>query len=275
MYWQCCLVVAWLVPRETAAISAQILCAPCNYAPIYSVTSSKATCECSESAREQRTVLYKSDHQCLAVTCHMHFWQNDRDLLCATAVTRGQNRYPNKSQHRKLTLNKKIPPPLLPGLEPAILQSRVPRSTTKPSPLPGVYQMIDCWSAFAKSCLMNWNYILFRYPFHPGVTAVALKRSNSFCQKCRWQVTAKHACTCIIMRLCMKWMAHSCMVYTERAETAVVSYGTSHANAVSTPLRWILKKKKKAMKSYKKLVTHTEPHASAVSLLERSENSAM
>ena len=32
------------------------------------------------------------------------------------------------------------------------------------------------------------------------------------------------------------------MVYTEGAETAVVSCGTSHASAVSTPLRWILNK---------------------------------
>ena len=30
---------------------------------------------------------------CLAVTCHLHFWQNDRDLLCATAVTQGWNGY--------------------------------------------------------------------------------------------------------------------------------------------------------------------------------------
>ena len=35
---------------------------------------------------------------CLAVTCHLHFWQNGRDLLRATAVTRGWNRYRNKSQ---------------------------------------------------------------------------------------------------------------------------------------------------------------------------------
>ena len=27
-------------------------------------------------------------YACLAVTCHLHFWQNDRDLLHATAVTR-------------------------------------------------------------------------------------------------------------------------------------------------------------------------------------------
>ena len=26
---------------------------------------------------------------CLAVTCHLHFWHNDQDLLCATMVTRG------------------------------------------------------------------------------------------------------------------------------------------------------------------------------------------
>ena len=25
-------------------------------------------------------------YACLAVTCHLHFWQNDRDLLRATAV---------------------------------------------------------------------------------------------------------------------------------------------------------------------------------------------
>ena len=36
-------------------------------------------------------------------------------------------------------------------------------------------------------------------------------------------------------------MVHGCMVYTERAETAAVSCGTSHAGAFSTPLRWLLK----------------------------------
>ena len=57
-------------------------------------------------------------HVFLAVTCYLHFWQNDWDLLRATAATRGWNRYQNNSQHRKLTLEKKILPPLLPGLEP-------------------------------------------------------------------------------------------------------------------------------------------------------------
>ena len=32
-------------------------------------------------------------HAYLAVTCHLHFWQNDRCLLRATAVIRGWNGY--------------------------------------------------------------------------------------------------------------------------------------------------------------------------------------
>ena len=64
-------------------------------------------------------------YACLAVTCLLHFWQNDRGLLRATAVTRGWNGYRNKSQHRKLTLEKKILPPLLPGLEPGTFPSQV------------------------------------------------------------------------------------------------------------------------------------------------------
>ena len=58
-------------------------------------------------------------HACLAVICHPHFWQNDRDLLRATAVTRGWNGYQNKSQHRKLTLMKITLWQFLQGFEPA------------------------------------------------------------------------------------------------------------------------------------------------------------
>ena len=64
-------------------------------------------------------------YACLAVTCHLHFWQNDRDLLRATVVTRGWNGYRNKSQHRKSTLEKKILPPFQQGFEPTTFQSRV------------------------------------------------------------------------------------------------------------------------------------------------------
>ena len=36
---------------------------------------------------------------------------------------------------------------------------------------------------------------LIRCPFHPRFTVVARKRPRSFCQKCGWQVTPKHAYT--------------------------------------------------------------------------------
>ena len=69
-----------------------------------------------------------------------------------------------------------------------------------------------CWSGgrifFSRVNFLCW--LLFRYLFHPRVTAVARKRSRSFCQKCRWQVTAKHAYT-LCMRLCMKW--HGAWLY--------------------------------------------------------------
>ena len=86
-----------------------------------------------------------------------------------------------------------------------------------------------CWSGgrifFSRVDFLCW--LLFRYPFHPRVTAVARKRSRSFCQKCRWQVTAKHAYTLRVW-LCIKW--HGTWLYGVHrtcAETAAVSCGTS------------------------------------------------
>ena len=76
--------------------------------------------------------------------------QNDRGLLRATAVTRGVGaegrsggggQTPNKSQHIKLTLEKKILPPLLPGFELATFRSRV-RDSYQPA-IPAVNNHID------------------------------------------------------------------------------------------------------------------------------------
>ena len=83
--------LAWLLPHETAAVSAQVLCTPYNHVPCHFIQSR-----------------IRKVYACLAVTCHLHFWQNNRDLLRATVVTRGWNGYRNKSQHRKSTLEKKI-----------------------------------------------------------------------------------------------------------------------------------------------------------------------
>ena len=103
-----------VILHETAAVSAQVLCTLYNHAPCHFMQSH-----------------IRKVYACLAVTCHLHFWQNDRGLLRATAVTWGWNGYRNKSQHRKSTLEKKISPvapSLLLGFEPATFQSRVRRS---------------------------------------------------------------------------------------------------------------------------------------------------
>ena len=111
--------LAWLVPLETAAVSVQVLCPPYNHAPCHFVQSH--ICKV---------------YPCLAVTCHLHFWQNDQSLLRATAVTQVWNGYQNKSQHRKSTLEKKILPPLLQGFEPTTFQSRVRHSNHWAIPTP-------------------------------------------------------------------------------------------------------------------------------------------
>ena len=100
-------------------------------------------------------------YACLAVTCHLHFWQNDRDFLRATVVTRGWNGYRNKSQHRKSTLEKKILPPFQQGFEPATFQSRVRCSNHWAIPAPthirsGKLQIWCLWL-----CCFRWVWGLY------------------------------------------------------------------------------------------------------------------
>ena len=105
--------LVWLVPHETetAAVSAQVLCTPYN---------NHAPCHFMQSH-------IRKEHACLAVTCHLHFWQNDRDLSRATAVTRGWNDTEIKVSTESLPWREKKIPELLWGLEPATFKSRARR----------------------------------------------------------------------------------------------------------------------------------------------------
>ena len=96
-------------------------------------------------------------YACLAVTCHLHFWQNDRDFLRATVVTRGWNGYRNKSQHRKSTLEKKILPPFQQGFEPATFQSRVRCSKHWAIPAPHIYHHVNVLNIIV---ITTYNYII-------------------------------------------------------------------------------------------------------------------
>ena len=65
-----------------SATSAHALCTPYNSLQFYSKPHAHGACAC------------------LAVTCHLHFWQNNQDLVLATAVTWGWNDYRNNPELR-------------------------------------------------------------------------------------------------------------------------------------------------------------------------------
>ena len=140
--------LAWLVQLETAAVSVQVLCTPYNHAPCHFMQ-----------------IHIRKVYAYLAVTCHLHFWQNDPDLLRATAVTRGWNGYQNKSQHRKSTLEKKIFLPFLLGFELVTFQSWVRRSNHWAIP----------WSALSQ----DWTWAQ-----HSAKYCIQCQTTQSSCSVC-------------------------------------------------------------------------------------------
>ena len=133
---------------------------------------------------------------CLAGTCHLHFWQNDRDFLRATAVTRGWNGYRNKSQHRKSTLEKKILPPFQQGFEPATFQSRVrcsnhwaipaPKESTKPTVL-------------KTGCMLTGNvrYFLFNMNIQHGTNKPSVRHTGCYFVWPVLKTKKNSACACV------------------------------------------------------------------------------
>ena len=63
----------------------------------------------------------------------------------------GEERTPNKSQHIKLTLEKRILPPLLPGLELTIFRSWVRRSYQQATPDPNNYRPVALTRCLCKT----------------------------------------------------------------------------------------------------------------------------
>ena len=100
---------------ETAAVSAHVLCTPCNHAPCHFTQSH--ICKA---------------YACFAVTCHLHFWQNDRGLLRATTVTPGVERIPKSESAQKVNPGERavldfINDSLLTGSFPSVFKSAVVR----------------------------------------------------------------------------------------------------------------------------------------------------
>ena len=132
--------LAWLVPHETAANSAQVLCTPYNH----------------DFMQSHIYIYIHKVYACLAVTCHLHIWQNDRDFLHATAVTQGWNGYRNKSQHRKLTLEKKILSPPLQGFKQLVNRCLLALAFLE------LFLMILCRTVSQLQNLCHFRLFLFR-----------------------------------------------------------------------------------------------------------------
>ena len=72
---------------------------------------------CLDSMSAQTDFVGSRVYACFDVTFHLNFWQNDRGLLCATAVTRGWNGQRIRRKFSRRTV--------LPGFELATFHSRV------------------------------------------------------------------------------------------------------------------------------------------------------
>ena len=91
-------------------------------------------------------------------------------------------RTPNKSPHRKLTLDKKILPPLLPGFEQATLRPRVRRSTSKLSWLPKLG--LNHFSARLTCPGSNFFLLLGTKPHESVFTSGCVHRSPNKAPRC-------------------------------------------------------------------------------------------
>ena len=82
------------------------------------------------------TSLCRGCMRVFGVICQLHYWQLGRGSFTCHRGNTGVERTPNKSQHRKLTLEKKILQLHLPGFELATFRSRVWHSCQQAIPAP-------------------------------------------------------------------------------------------------------------------------------------------
>ena len=168
-------------------------------------------------------------YACLAVTCHLHFWQNDRDFLRATVVTRGWNGYRNKSQHRKSTLEKKILPPFQQGFEPATFQSRVRCSNHWAIPAPFYFYFTQpvyiryayylCWDCDSSKLIdpsrpSGCSKFKETSPFPPLVLSVC-------CCPCSFECSRFHY---LMVFFCLSVMKHEMVTVNDRGCALIYKY---------------------------------------------------
>ena len=146
----------------------------------------------------------------------------------------------------------------------------------------GIAQWLECWAhdwkvtglspcrSGRRIFFSRVNFLcqfLFWYDLlHPCVTAVAWKRSQSFCQKCSGRLQLDMQTPSVYMWLCTKWRGVCMAVHKTRWDGSSFVY---IARAMSVLQVHHFGGYSKTC--YKKLVTHVESHVSTVNLLESGE----
>ena len=169
VYLQSRLVVTWLVPHETAAVSA---CSAYTIQP------------CTMSCHFMQSYIRRVAEHLEEWPGSFTYWGVMDTEIRAQKVDPGEENSPTAPA----------------GLERKTFQSRVQCSNHWAILAPQVNLLQtgginadviltgSAWIFFFRINFLCW--LLFRYSFHPCVTTIACKRSRPFCQKCRQQVTA-------------------------------------------------------------------------------------
>ena len=128
VYWQRSVGVAWLVPREMLPFRRRFC--------VHHSTMHQVIVSLHSKPHRQGVCVFSSN----LPPALLAEWPGSFTCYCGNT---GVDGYRNKSQHRKLTQEKKIFPPLLPGLEPRTFRSRVRRSNHWAIPAPQSHKTVS------------------------------------------------------------------------------------------------------------------------------------
>ena len=104
-------------------------------------------------------------YACLGVTCHLHFWQNDRGLLLADAVTRGWNGHRIRVSTQSWLLRRKFSCRSCWDLNSQPFNHKSSALTNKQTQLPGILYGTDLIAKFVVFLSLWANQGFFSHPF--------------------------------------------------------------------------------------------------------------
>ena len=127
-------------------------------------------------------------HAYLGVTCHLHFWLNDRGLLRATTVTRGETDTDQESAQ-------KLTPDIPPGIRTHKLPIKGPALYEQAIPAPCLIRLVNRWltslTEVRHSCTAVRSGTLLLYSAGQALCCTALRSGTLLSCSCE----VRHSCT--------------------------------------------------------------------------------